>query len=677
MLKKTVIFLLIGISTLLRAQSSRVTATDYKIIPDADGSLCLEIAKGHLFSGGRKHLTVYDISDPVSPVKVAVLQNIGETRQMVHRGDYLYISQRAAGILIVDIKDPRTPKKAGFFDTVEFATGLSTAGNLLFCAQRIFGIETIDLSDPVKPRTLSLQRTYEAQSCTARDGYVYVGDWEDAKLTVIDMRDPVNPRTVCSHPLDGYGDGICTDDKFCYAATGHHKQSGELSKRHGTGHGLEIFSLEDPAKPKFISRVDFPKLYTLGNDFWTVRVCKDTAVVADTHNGVFTVDVKDRKNPVIKKHIVFPPEKKSKNKINACCADIELGNKVIYASIKGVGVAVIPDENIFINNAKKDFQIKSSAAAKPELPGWKRYDVNSNVRRIAVFGNTAYAAASMGGLKVIDLTSGKIKQTFPLYCAYDVSIRNGKLYCAAGEDGIVTYKINCDETLTEIKRTRSFIRPTTKELYTPKPQLILAPSTGNTLVWSDRGSWVCISDADNPEKILNRARWIRLIYGDPLPDDDINGILPVHFCNFGTVWFDLKNDKVTEVSRDDSMKDVSGRAKGGLMEAWSVLNGKFFAPSLAGYTLLDPAKYGKDFKSVKISGLGGSATVCGKYIAITDRHAGSVKLFDFSDMNDPKEIEDFRLKIPGTPERAKFWNGHLVVPAGFDGILVSKKKIKH
>ena len=676
-LKKALLFLLPLGCAALWADSRYGRMADFDIIPESDGSLCLEIAKGYLFSGCKKHLTVYDIKEPSKPKKAAVLENIGETRQMVHKGNYLYISQRAAGILIIDITNPAKPEKAGFYDTAEFATGLSIAGNLLFCAQRIFGVEIIDISNPVKLRTVALQRTYEAQSCTYRNGYIYVGDWEDAFLTVIDAKNPALPRIVSEHKLDGYGDGVFTDDKYCYAATGHHKQSGDVSKRHGRGHGLEIYSLANPAKPEFVSRVDFPQLYTLGNDFWSVKVCGDTAVVADTHNGVFVVDVRDRKNPVIKQRAVFPPAKGSKTKISACCADIELGNKVIYASIKGVGVSVIPCNDVTFVKPESDFTVNTSAAAKLPVPGWKRYDLGSSVRRVAVRNNFAYAAASMGGLKVVDLESGRTVQSFSLACAYDVTIRGSKLYCAAGTDGIVTYLINCDGTLSELSRTVKFIRPTTKEEFTPSPKVILAPSTGNTLVWSDRGSWVCISKADNPAEIINRARWIRLIYGDPLPDDDINGILPVHFCNFGTVWFDLKDGKAVELSRDDSMKDVSGRAKGGLMEAWSVFDGEFFAPSQSGYTLLDPAVCGKNFKTYKMPGIGGSATVCGKYIAITDRHAGTVKLFDFTDIAKPVEIKGFSLKIPGTPERAKFWKGHLVVPAGLDGLLVSECSVPH
>ena len=76
-----------------------------------------------------------------------------------------------------------------------------------------------------------------------------------------------------------------------------------------------------------------------------------------------------------------------------------------------------------------------------------------------------------------------------------------------------------------------------------------------------------------------------------------------------------------------------------------------------------------------MSGIGGSATVNGRYIAITDRHAGTVKLFDFSDLNNPVELKEFYLQIPGTPERVKFWRGRLVVPAGFDGLLVSEKSV--
>ena len=667
-MKKICLVLLAAfISLICAAQTTKFSEAQYTLIKDKDDSRALEIAKGYLFSGGRNSLIVYDISDPLNPVKKAELKNVRGSRQMAHKGDYLYITQRAAGIKIIDIKNPLKPKIAGFYDTVEMATGIDIVGNLLFCAQRIYGVETLDISDPVRPRPVSLQRTQEAQSCLYRDGRLYVGDWAASYLTVIDMRNPAKPSIIAQQPLDGFGDGLDIVGDYCYAATGHHSR-GKKSERFGAGHGLEIFSMKNPDAPEKLSVIKFPKFHRTGNDYWTVRVSGDTAVVADTHNGIFIVDVKDKKNPVIKQRALFPEEKGT---LPACVSDIELGNNVVYASIQNVGLAVIPLKGVTFSAPRPDVKASFSTSAKDELKNYKRYDFNATVRRVAVANDKAYIACSMAGLKVLDLNSEKVIQSVSLPCAFDVAIDKDKLYCAAGFDGIYTYEIQSDGKLKELCRRRKFLVPSRKRENSMNIQMLMKPSTGNLLAFSDRSAWIYFADTTNNLQIVTRDQWIRLLYGDALPDDDINGILPVHFCGFGTLWFDIKGKTPVVAARIAEQKNISGQSEG-----WSILNGKFLAPSNRGITLLSAEDSGKDSKRTPHREMSGTATANGNIAAFTHRIKGTVKVFDLTDPQKPIELKEYALKLDGTPDRARFWKGHLLVPAGLDGLLVSKKPVK-
>lgn len=647
------------------------TPLKYDLIKTGDGSRALEIAKGHLYSAGRKNLSVYDISNPAKPRLVYTLKNTGAGRQMAHKGDYLYITRRGDGITIVNIKNPVRPKICGFFDTVEMATGCAIAGNLLFCAQRIYGVETLDISDPEHPRTVSLQRTHEAQSSVYKNGYLYVGDWGASYLTTIDMRDPVNPRIVSKKPLDGYGDGVDVDENYCYAATGHHSRNRNRKMRHGRGHGLEIYSIKDPANPAFVSRVKFPAFHMVGNDFWTVRVSGNTAVVADTHNGAFIVDITDRKKPVIKHRAVFPEKKYGKDMRPDCAADLELGKGVAYVAVQATGIAVIPAKGVTFSKAQPDFTARTAEAAPKTFPAWKKYDFGATVRRVSVKGDLAYVSASVKGLNVLDLKSGRKLQQIPLACAYDTSIKNDQLFCAAGDDGVVVYKINRDGTLTETARKSDFTLNGRK--FKLRPQMLIAPSTGNFLAISDRSNHIYFADVTDPGnmKLVVRDHWVRLLYGDAIPDNDINGILPVHFCGFGTLWFDLNGSVPKVVARIADQKNISGQSEG-----WSILDGKFFAVSRYGHSLLDPAVYGKGFKKYGFKEASGTVTVDGSIAICSNRRSGTVNVFDYSDLNAPVELKKFALKISGTPDRARFWKGRAVVPAGLDGLLVSKEKLK-
>ena len=526
------------------------TPVKYDLIKINGGSRALEIAKGYLYSAGGRDLSVFDISNPAKPKLVYTLKNTGAGRQMAHKGDYLYLTRRGDGITIINIKNPVRPKVCGFFDTVEMATGCTISGNLLFCAQRIYGVETLDISNPEKPRTVSLQRTHEAQSSVYKNGYLYVGDWGASYLTTIDMRDPVNPRIVSKKPMDGYGDGVDVDDNYCYAATGHHSRNRNKKMRHGRGHGLEIYSIkEDPANPKFISRVKFPAFHMTGNDFWTVRVSGNTAVVTDTHNGVFIVDITNRKKPVIKHNASFPKKKYGSIMRPDCAADLELGKGVAYVAVQGTGLAVIPVKGVTFSKPQPDFTAKTTAAVPKTFAAWKKYDFGATVRRVSIKGDIAYVSASVKGLNVLDLKSGRKLQQIPLACAYDTSIKNDQLFCAAGDDGVIVYQINQDGTLTETARKNDFTLNGRK--FKLRPQMLIAPSTGNFLAISDRSNHIYFADITDPAnmKLVARDHWVRLLYGDAIPNDDINGILPVHYCGFGTLWFDLNGDVPKTIAR--------------------------------------------------------------------------------------------------------------------------------
>lgn len=668
-MKKFCLFLFAAAATAISFAGR--TEAEYFLLKGNDDSRALEIAKGYLFSAGKNDLTVYDISDPLHPIFKAVLKNIGTARQMIHNGDYLYITQRESGIKIIDIKNPLKPKNAGFYDTVEMATGIDTAGNLLFCAQRIYGVETLDISDPVHPRPVSLQRTDEAQSCIYRNGLLYVGDWGTSYLTVIDMKNPAKPRIITRKPLDGFGDGVDISNGYCYAATGHHSRNKDKSKRFGSGHGLEIFSLANPASPEKISVIKFPKFHITGNDYWSVRVSGDTAVVADTHNGVFAVDVKDKKNPFIRQRIIFPEVKIKDRKLPACVSDIELGKNAVYAAVQNIGLAVIPLQGVNFSAPRPTEKIAIRPDRAKNWKNYKCYDFNASVRRVAVNKDTAYIACSVAGLKVLDLNSGKVIQSVSVPCAYDVAVDKNKLYCAAGWNGIIVYEIKQDGRIAETFRRSKFVFPNRKKARAVNIQMLMKPSTGKLLAFSDRSAWICFADTTRGLDVVTREQWTRLLYGDAMPDNDINGILPVHYCNFGTLWFDVKGDRAVVVARNADLKNVSGQSEG-----WSIFDGKFLAPSRKGFTLLEADSPGNVRAFTAGSFASGTATANGSVVAFANRAKGTVKVIDLKNPETPTELKEFSLKLNGTPDRVRFWKNHLLIPAGLDGLLVSNQPVK-
>ena len=259
------------------------------------------IDDGHAYAIGNGTLRVLDISEPARPQPIGEINGLGNVRQIVVDAGFAYVASREDGLFIVDVSDPKTPLLVSRHDTIEFATGVCKSGDVLFVACRSFGVELIDVSDPTSPRHVSTVRTGEAQSVVARSGYLYVGVWASSEVVTVDVRDPWAPRITSRTPLDGYGDGVDVHGDYLYAATGHHSRLRPKSRLgdpgFGHGHGLEVLDIADPSKPKHVAGVKFPVMYNIRHDMWSVTIANHHAFVADTHNGVFVLNVRDPLRP--------------------------------------------------------------------------------------------------------------------------------------------------------------------------------------------------------------------------------------------------------------------------------------------------------------------------------------------------------------------------------------------
>ena len=58
-------------------------------------------------------------------------------------------------------------------------------------------------------------------------------------------------------------------------------------------------------------------------------------------------------------------------------------------------------------------------------------------------------------------------------------------------------------------------------------------------------------------------------------------------------------------------------------------------------------------------------------MSFTKRIAREVCLADFSDENNPKIL--FEAAISGNPDIPAFWGERLIIPAGFEGLLMTRK----
>lgn len=220
------------------------------------------------------------------------------------------------------------------------------------------------------------------------------------RLYVAEITDPSSPQLIadCPFDLDGYGDGVYVAGDFLYASTGHHsKHMGAYREvgdpGYGAGHGLEVFSLEDPRKPQFLGRTKFPKYYHRdGYDMWTPVAAGDAVCCADTFNGVFLVDVK---NPLAPRTIAHDTE---------LVGGVAVVDDFIYAACPKTGLKVLAATSLVRSDKHERGGPISVPLAPQDTPQDHRvYRPGGQVWSVDFCGELALVAAGMKGLRIIEL----------------------------------------------------------------------------------------------------------------------------------------------------------------------------------------------------------------------------------------------------------------------------------
>ena len=357
---------------------------------------------------GDRALHVLDITQPGRPRPLGKIGGLGRVRQIIVEAGIAYITSREDGLFIVNVSDPTKPTLVSRYDTIEFATGICKSGDVLYVACRSFGVELIDVSDPAAPRHLSTVRTGEAQSVVERNGYLYAGVWGTAEVVTVDVRNPWKPRITSRAPLDGYGDGVDVQGDYLYAATGHHSRRRPREKPgdagFGHGHGLEVLDITDPPLPKAVSRVKFPPGYSIRNDMWSVTIANDHAFVADTHNGVFVLNVQDPSRPRFVAHWVVP--QKDGEGLPGFVGGLVLGNDHIYVAGGGsdlhvlvaLGIARVP-----VPEEKTAATIPATRPVETDAP-YRVYRTDGQVYAVDFAGDAAVVACGTEGVHVLNIT---------------------------------------------------------------------------------------------------------------------------------------------------------------------------------------------------------------------------------------------------------------------------------
>jgi len=650
-----------------RARLSLEGATDVAV--DA-AAVALDLA----YVAGKGTLFVVDVSLPDRPAVVGQLQGLGQGRQVEVQHGIAALTTRPDGLFICDVTDPEHPSLLSHYDTVELATGVCLSGDLCMIACRHMGVEIIDVSDPARPAHVSNVLAGEAQSVFVNGNTMYVGAWMQREVHIIDITDPAMPRVLGACLLDGFGDGICVRDGLCYAATGHHARglanrrkyldydfvtAQMLQEGYGGGHGLEIFDVTDPERPRLLSRLKTPPLFMTGNDMWGVVVAGDHAYLTDTYNGVFVVNVAHPQGPYFEGYhrldVLRDEAYHHEPSIQQLCqpaTGLALGAGHMLAASPQTGLHII-ETPVAIERPEPP-QVAPrpstiSAPAPPELA----FRSDGQVHGVAVVDERLVVAAGTHGLYVLEsaLPCEAVVHAATDDFALDIKAADGYIYVAEARAGFSVWRLVSGE-LHRVARCRdAFGGEAVRQVVLLRDSGLAALHVGT--------NHLALMDISTPEapRCLDLLPVGGMMYYksvvEGLFDDRYMAAFPL---SPGIVWFDVldaTHPSRAAVSISQQLCTIEEGAVVGKGGIFTIFRGKYAfsqriddIPDERGAMALWDGDVHTPGGEVYLSG---RPTLIDDSLYLLNRQTGQVTVIDVSEPERP--ILRHRLTLSGHPER--------------------------
>ena len=616
-----------------------------------------------------------DISQPLAPKVIGRLDGMDNARQVVVQKGFVYVVSRETGLRIVDARNPRNMRLRSRYDSVEFATGIDVVGGTAFLSERIYGVEVVDVSNPDRPAHVCIRKTGESQSNRYRNGYLYSGEWGGGMVTVFDAHDLKNFRAIGHLRLDGFGDGVEIDGQYLYCSTGHDAKNvrKKVADPIGAGRGLDIFSLADPANPKWVSRVDFPVFKPRNEDFWTPRVANGLAFCCDSHNGLFVVDVHDPASPkVVDRFCVELPRS---NWPSAAISSVAVGKGCIYVTSAPGGLWVLPVAGVE-PPARPKGKPPASPGYREEYPTDTaqfhvyRPSAAGQARTACLRGDVVYAAFGDAGLHVLEiLPKGGFKKLGELpggRRVTDCCFVGDRLVVVEGVDGFAVYEMEGKSRFKEVARQPTSLDKSVAFWCWPVDDrhVVLTPRCGPYNVFD-------VDDIfrKNPlARFFGTCQWNKY-----LPDRAVGGALPTLVPYKGIRWLDVSSP----VPKDGGLEPCDTRTIDQGNGICVFGNDRYLYTVGAGYVFMTPDRKRSEwhpFPPVEAFGkgarFGGIPRSDGRLVVCTGRSARKYVVWDFADPDAPKLLRAYQLS--GNPDIAVLHRGRAIIPAGHQGLIMEK-----
>ena len=201
-------------------------------------------------AASEQGLQIFDISTPDSPKLLSTTPTPGDAWDIWVNDDFAFIADMHAGMTVLDIsstKQPHIVASTSWARDYPSAEILRGEGNFIYVAAAQHGLIVINVSDPTQPVIISKYRPFRlgyAEGLAVKDGIVYLAMGSEIGnisciengLHIIDATNPSSPRLVGKARFLDWVEGVHTTGDYAYVAN--------------TWNGVRSIDIRDPALPQ-------------------------------------------------------------------------------------------------------------------------------------------------------------------------------------------------------------------------------------------------------------------------------------------------------------------------------------------------------------------------------------------------------------------------------------------
>jgi hypothetical protein len=238
-------------------------------------------------AAGLNGLHIFDISNPVNPVWITMIDTPGWARDIYVKEDYAFVAD-SSGLLIINIDPPLSGYIVASVDTPSQANSVDVSDGYAYVACLNSGLQVVDVDPPQNASIVhSVSTPGQSIEACVSDGYAYVANFNSG-LQLIDISSPESAFIFNSVDTTDAAEGVCVSDGYAYVA------------EHWAG--IQIVDVDPPENASIVKTIDTPHMAN--------RVCviDGYAYVADNQSGLQIIDIDPLENAYIVNSVDTPSD---------------------------------------------------------------------------------------------------------------------------------------------------------------------------------------------------------------------------------------------------------------------------------------------------------------------------------------------------------------------------------